>query len=431
MEHCLEEARQQLNNIKASWSDKITALENQIRHLNAKIAEDQSDLQEAEGRTEALMSELSTLKAQNLSLVAEKAEMEEKLASEASLLKEDLETVRWQLNNTVVEKDTHIDTLRQQLSAEEVKHQSCAGVLQCKLENIATLEQRLMEMEEEAVVVKDNLTTAQAELVSAQNEKKSLQETLQQLRTTLETLERGKLEIKSKLDTVSSEKATLSRNLDEYVDKVGALERRVRTLENEAETNTTMLSETEAELTRVKLECEALRTQLRSSEDDLASKIEASEIVSGLKERVKNLEDELAEKKQALKVQGQRVADMKKTIQRELRLTADTAADIVADHRTDARPRDASPVTNGLATNTSADNGLNVNHTYLKHVIIKYLTSREYEAVHLTRAVATLLNMTTEEERLLRETLEWKMSWFGSKPNLGKGQTAKTIPPSQ
>lgn len=41
MEHQLEEARQQLTNIKASWSEKITALENQIQNLNSKIVEDQ------------------------------------------------------------------------------------------------------------------------------------------------------------------------------------------------------------------------------------------------------------------------------------------------------------------------------------------------------------------------------------------------------
>ncbi|KAG0712656.1 Golgin subfamily A member 1 [Chionoecetes opilio] len=41
VEHSLEEARQQLNNIKTSWSTKITSLEDQIHHLNAKIAEDQ------------------------------------------------------------------------------------------------------------------------------------------------------------------------------------------------------------------------------------------------------------------------------------------------------------------------------------------------------------------------------------------------------
>ena len=38
--------------------------------------------------------------------------------------------------------------------------------------------------------------------------------------------------------------------------------------------------------------------------------------------------------------------------------------------------------------------------------------------------------MSDAEETLLRETLEYKMSWFGSKPNLGKGQQSKTIPPS-
>lgn len=53
-----------------------------------------------------------------------------------------------------------------------------------------------------------------------------------------------------------------------------------------------------------------------------------------------------------------------------------------------------------------------------------------FKALHLTRAVATLLHFSPEEERLLQETLEWKMSWFGTRPNLGFGQTAKAIPPS-
>merc|ERR1719361_906084 len=35
-----------------------------------------------------------------------------------------------------------------------------------------------------------------------------------------------------------------------------------------------------------------------------------------------------------------------------------------------------------------------VDLTYLKHVIFKFLTSREYEAKQLTRAVATLLRFT-------------------------------------
>lgn len=70
-----------------------------------------------------------------------------------------------------------------------------------------------------------------------------------------------------------------------------------------------------------------------------------------------------------------------------------------------------------------------VNFKYLKHVIIKFLTCREYEAQHLTRAVATLLKFSPDEEKLLNDTLEWKMSWFGSRPKFGEGKS-KSIKPS-
>ena len=69
-----------------------------------------------------------------------------------------------------------------------------------------------------------------------------------------------------------------------------------------------------------------------------------------------------------------------------------------------------------------------VNFKYLKHVIFKFFTSREYEAQHLTRAISALLKFTSDEERLLQEHLEWKMSWFGAKPKLGSGQFSLSIP---
>lgn len=430
MEHCMEEARQQLNNIKASWSDKIMALENQIHHLNAKIAEDQSDLQESEEKCEMLKSENSALKEENTTLKSERTQLENNLQAEISQLREDIESLHWQLNNTTSEKDEQLKTLQEKLTAEEEKHKSCASVLQSKLESIASLEEKCMEVESEITVVKGSLTKVQDDLLLAQNEKKSLQETLQQERTTIDVLENGKSEIQAKLDIVNGEKARLSQNLDEYVDKVSSLEVNVKAFEDEVEKKAMRIAEVEMKLEEAECESAALKEQLKNSEEDFVNKIEESDIVKGLRETVKTLEDELVEKKQALKVQGQRLADMKKTIQRELKLTADSP-DSTVDSRVDSRPRDSSPTTNGPAATNGSDNGIIVNHAYLKHVIIKYLTSREYEAVHLTRAVATLLHMTPDEEKLLRETLEWKMSWFGSKPNLGKGQEALTIPSSQ
>ena len=96
-----------------------------------------------------------------------------------------------------------------------------------------------------------------------------------------------------------------------------------------------------------------------------------------------------------------------------------------------------SPPPLGRASPPSAGSGsgeivamTEVNFKYLKHVIFKFFTSREYEAQHLTRAISALLKFTSDEERLLQEHLEWKMSWFGAKPKLGSGQFSLSIPDS-
>lgn len=68
-----------------------------------------------------------------------------------------------------------------------------------------------------------------------------------------------------------------------------------------------------------------------------------------------------------------------------------------------------------------------VNFKYLKHVVIKFLTSRDYEAQHLIKAISTLLKFTTEEEKLIQDTLEWKKSWFGSKPKFPASQKPKNF----
>lgn len=58
-----------------------------------------------------------------------------------------------------------------------------------------------------------------------------------------------------------------------------------------------------------------------------------------------------------------------------------------------------------------------VKFSYLKHVILKFLTSHEMEAKHLIRAVSTLLYLSDSEEKLLTDTLEYRRSWFGTKPD--------------
>jgi golgin subfamily A protein 1 len=40
------------------------------------------------------------------------------------------------------------------------------------------------------------------------------------------------------------------------------------------------------------------------------------------------------------------------------------------------------------------------------------------KAIHLIKALSVLLNFSNDEEKILKETLEWKMSWFGTRPKL-------------
>jgi GRIP domain len=55
-----------------------------------------------------------------------------------------------------------------------------------------------------------------------------------------------------------------------------------------------------------------------------------------------------------------------------------------------------------------------VKFSYLKHVILKFLTT---ESKHLIKPVSTLLYLTETEEKLLEEVLEYRKSWFKSKPS--------------
>ncbi|GAA30553.2 omega-crystallin [Clonorchis sinensis] len=83
-------------------------------------------------------------------------------------------------------------------------------------------------------------------------------------------------------------------------------------------------------------------------------------------------------------------------------------------------------------TNTDVPPEL-VNFRYLRHIVIKFLLSRENEALQLVRVLSTLLYLTTEEEKLLRQSLRRRRSWIRSRPSVSPskahGQFAKIIPP--
>uniref|UniRef100_A0A1B6MRY7 GRIP domain-containing protein n=1 Tax=Graphocephala atropunctata TaxID=36148 RepID=A0A1B6MRY7_9HEMI len=162
-------------------------------------------------------------------------------------------------------------------------------------------------------------------------------------------------------------------------------------------------------------ECEKVQNELNLLQARVAevdSQTTDKGVERELKTKLCDLEAQLTDRNKNIRVLQQRLADMKKTLQRELKGVdpgggggGGGGGDITTNHH---NPTPLPPPED------------DVNFKYLKHVLIKFLTSREYEAQHLTRAVATLLRFSAEEERLLRETLEWRKSWFGSRPRLPK-----------
>lgn len=64
---------------------------------------------------------------------------------------------------------------------------------------------------------------------------------------------------------------------------------------------------------------------------------------------------------------------MKKTLQRELKTADNGAAEVITNH--------TNHVNNVSIVKPSANPDTEVNHLYMKNVIMKFLTSREYEVV--------------------------------------------------
>uniref|UniRef100_A0A452RHL9 Golgin subfamily A member 1 n=1 Tax=Ursus americanus TaxID=9643 RepID=A0A452RHL9_URSAM len=131
-----------------------------------------------------------------------------------------------------------------------------------------------------------------------------------------------------------------------------------------------------------------------------------------LQKEKQDLEQQLAEKNKTIKQMQQRMLELKKTLQKELKIRPDNELFEVRDKPGPEMPNMAPSVTN----NTDLTDAREINFEYLKHVVLKFMSCRESEAFHLIKAVSVLLNFSQEEENMLKETLEYKMSWFGSKP---------------
>lgn len=191
------------------------------------------------------------------------------------------------------------------------------------------------------------------------------------------------------------------------------------------------------------------------------------------KEVVQKLEDTISEKNKTIKLQLQRITDIKKSIERgdipvgvcptssSVSSSASTASSsLVCNNNNNSSSSPHLPSVglnvnvNDSAFHSSSRPGLHsppalldvgssgtlsnsrsgptvdhndhiattmdVNFEYLRNVVFKFITSSEPESQkQLVKAIATLLQFDETQEHRIRETLDWRSSWLSSLPLVG------------
>uniref|UniRef100_A0A182PQZ6 GRIP domain-containing protein n=1 Tax=Anopheles epiroticus TaxID=199890 RepID=A0A182PQZ6_9DIPT len=389
LEQRLEAAHLHLSDIKTSWSIQNMTLETQVSRLSRQVAEETTEKRNALKVKDELIEKLKQLEFEF-----------EKLRSEIT-----------QRDNKIKLMNEEIDELHSALREAREQHE----------EEVTFMSSKVEQLQSDCTELRTNLTEAEQRLLEClestdrttgayQGQVAELENTVRELNRQLASETQEKMAVLMKNAEMSQQEEILRQELRHEKDESIELHDRAMMLQHELDKRLNTVNE------------------LRKQVDEL--------MTTNL-----NLNADLVDKNKIIKTLNQRLVDMKKTLQEELKGQQNgNNNNNVASYLGGSQPtvppshersleRSKSFEGKAIASKengTLKQNGTSgtggpvvmdeVNFRYLKHVIIKFLTSREVEARHLIKAVSTLLQLSYEEEKLLQDTLNWKMSWFGSRP---------------
>ncbi|XP_046736825.1 golgin subfamily A member 1 isoform X3 [Diprion similis] len=346
---------------KAEDARRVTelALKN-AEEYKKKLYSFQEDAEQLEGFQTQEMAKIKHL------LLAKEQEVEEKVhhlknaTAEVESLKTEVSRLRRyedELNNVQESSSREIKQLKKDLQEVTSKH------------SLATTELAQLKL---------SLDGEKTSNASLHLEVARLRETLETERTTTAKLRITLEKEREEKDVALLRNAQVSQDVEMVKQECrrqesenNELQSRVNNLEKTIKTANTELEKCQTQLAETRLRIEELETMEHSRE--LA---EGNEKM--LKNSILDLEDQLNEKSKTIKVLQQRLADMKKTLQRELRIPSsslDSDAEPTGTATAVISPSSTKTVTPRQNNSREED----VNFKYLKHVLIKFLTSREYE----------------------------------------------------
>ncbi|XP_004048645.1 golgin subfamily A member 1 isoform X1 [Gorilla gorilla gorilla] len=422
-EQNLEDTRQQLLAARSSQAKAINTLETRVRELEQTLQASEEQLQQSKGIVAAQEAQIQELAAAN---------------QESSHVQQQALALEQQFLERTQALEAQIVALERARAADQT-----------------TAEQGMRQLEQENAALKESRNEYERSLQNHQFELKKLKEEWSQREIVSVAMAQALEEVRKQREEFQQQAANLTAIIDEKEQNLQGktevllqkeqeilqLERghnsallQIHQLQAELEALRTLKAEEAAvvaeqeDLLRLRgpLQAEALSVNeshvtSRAMQDPVFQLPTAGRTPNGevgamdltqLQKEKQDLEQQLLEKNKTIKQMQQRMLELRKTLQKELKIRPDNELFEVREKPGPEMANMAPSVTN----NTDLTDAREINFEYLKHVVLKFMSCRESEAFHLIKAVSVLLNFSQEEENMLKETLEYKMSWFGSKP---------------
>ncbi|NXI58661.1 GOGA1 protein, partial [Chloroceryle aenea] len=449
LEQRLDESRQQVVTDRTHYTEAVNRLETQVSYLlfhykfllfPASLCPNKQLEQKLQIATEALKKSKEAAAEQDLRIQKLQTDLED----ESSKLQQQLLSEKHQYDQKVTGLESEIAALQTAWEFDKTAAQHRISQLEKENANLSgskeEYESSLKNQESELNKLKNELSsreTASVEIATALEETQKQREELQQQVSHLASL------IKEK-DQLIDEKCGMLLKQKEELNQLSqdheAVLLQMHQLQSDVEASNSRAVERE-EMARKEIDELKLQIQeflLAREQEKTVSELEESttavndqqflspensvveqngEVAAAdvlqLQKDNRELEQQIAEKNKMIKQLQQRMTELKKTLQKELKIRPDSEVPEVREKANSEVPNASVTVTNNSDLNDSRE----INFEYLKHVVLKFMSCRESEAFHLIKAVSVLLNFSQEEENMLKETLEYKMSWFGSKPS--------------
>ncbi|XP_045146124.1 golgin subfamily A member 1 isoform X3 [Echinops telfairi] len=447
----LEEQRDHVTASKTGAENKITALEHKERELQAFIQQLSTDLQRVTAEAQEKDKLITHLQEKVKSL---EKQLEQNLSGEEraqELLKEKtaaehtLESTRQQLlaarsmqAPAVGILETQVKELEQAVQASEEELKQSRGIIasqEAQIQALRALQQENRALSQSRDECERSLQHHQLELQKLKEEWSQREIVSVAMAQALEEVRKGREELQQQAANLTALNEVQEQRLQEKTEVILQKEQEIvqlkqghdsallqmRQLQSELEALRNLRAEEPVEEQGLALAVSESHVTLKARKDRKYQFSAAEGTPNGkvgtmdlgqLQKEKQGLEQQLTEKNKIIKQMQQRMLELKKTLQKELKIRPDNE---LFEVREKPGPEMASLAPSVTSTADLTD-AREINFEYLKHVVLKFMSCRESEAFHLIKAVSVLLNFSPEEENMLKETLEYKMSWFGSKP---------------